>query len=62
MLLKHAVLICQNINTSDFRVENNLVKIKKKDGKEIDVIHYNSLLPDGYYFCSEHISNSRSLE
>ena len=51
-LRKQADLVCQNTDASHFRVENQTVRLKRQGGKELELKHYNSLLPDGYYFCT----------
>ena len=51
-LRKQADLVCQNTDASHFLVENQLVLLKHQGGRELEMKHYNSLLPDGYYFCT----------
>ena len=62
ILRKQAELVCQNTDASHFRVENQLVKLKRHDGKELNLKHYNSLLPDGYYFCTRQNRKSSILD
>ena len=61
-LRKQADLVCQNTDASHFRVENQLVLLKRHDGKELELKHYNSLLPDGYYFCTRQKRKSSILD
>ena len=61
-LRKQADLVCQNTDASHFRVENQLVRLKRHDGKELELKHYNSLLPDGYYFCTRQNRKSSILD
>ena len=61
-LRKQADLVCQNTDASHFRIENKLVWLKHKGGREIVLKHYNSLLPDGYYFCTQQKRTSSILE
>ncbi|MBC8220910.1 MAG: hypothetical protein H8E67_10130 [Proteobacteria bacterium] len=61
-LRKQADLVCQNTDASHFRVENQLVLLKRHDGKELELKHYNSLLPDGYYFCTRQNRKSSILD
>ena len=53
---------CKNINSSQFVVRDLQVWLKKKDESEIELKHYKSILPDGYYFCSGHNRNSLIIE
>ena len=62
ILYKQAELVCQNTDASHFQVEKNLVRLKRQDGKEIILKHYNSVLPDGYYFCTRQNRKSSILE
>ena len=52
LFYERADLVCQNTDASHFQVENQLIQLKRHDGKEIELKHYNSFLPDGYYFFS----------
>jgi len=36
--------------------------LKQNEGKEIELKHYNSLLPDGYYFCTRQERKSSILD
>ena len=54
--------VCNNIDGSQFIVRNLRVWLKKKDKSEIELKHYKSILPDGYYFCSGHDRNSLIIE
>jgi hypothetical protein len=55
-------IVCLHTDASHFTVRNLLVRLKKHDGTEIELKHYNSLLPDGYYFCTGQKRNSSILE
>ena len=59
---QQAEKVCNNINSSQFIVRNLRVWLKKKDKSEIELKHYKSILPDGYYFCSRHDRNSLIIE
>ena len=54
--------VCNNIDGSQFIVRDLRVWMKKKDDSEIELKHYKSILPDGYYFCSGHDRNSLIIE
>ena len=49
---RQAETVCSKIDGSQFIVRNRRVWLKKKDENEIELKHYKSILPDGYYFCS----------
>ena len=59
---KQAEKVCNNIDGSQFIVKDRQVWLKKKDESEIELKHYKSILPDGYYFCSGHDRNSLIIE
>ena len=59
---KQAEKVCNNIDGSQFIVRDRQVWLKKKDKSEIELKHYKSILPDGYYFCSGHVQNSLIIE
>ncbi len=59
---KQAEKVCNNIDGSQFIVRDSQVWLKKKDESEIELKHYKSILPDGYYFCSGHDRNSLIIE
>ena len=59
---KQAEKVCNNIDGSQFMVRDLRVWLKKKDKSEIELKHYKSILPDGYYFCSGHDRNSLIIE
>jgi len=59
---KQAKKVCNNIDGSQFIVRDRQVWLKKKDESEIELKHYKSILPDGYYFCSRHDRNSLIIE
>ena len=61
-LHKQAEKVCNNIDGSQFIVKDRQVWLKKKDEKEIELKHYKSILPDGYYFCSGHETDSLIIE
>jgi hypothetical protein len=61
-LRKQVNMVCSNIDTSNFIVRDLRVWLNQKDGKEIELKHYNSLLPDGYYFCTRQQRQSSILE
>ena len=54
--------VCNNIDGSQFIVRDLRVWMKKKDDSEIELKHYKSILPDGYYYCSGHDRNSLIIE
>jgi len=62
ILHKQVALVCQNTDASHFKIENQLVLLKRQDGKELELRHYNSLLPDGYYFCTRQNRKSSILD
>ena len=55
---KQAEKVCNNIKDTHFIVRDRHVWLKKKNKSEIELKHYKSILPDGYYFCSGHERNS----
>ena len=59
---QQAEKVCNNIDGSQFIVKDLRVWMKKKDDSEIELKHYKSILPDGYYFCSGHDRNSLIIE
>ena len=59
---QQAEKVCNNIDGSQFIVRDLRVWLKKKDKSEIELKHYKSILPDGYYFCSGHERNSLIIE
>ena len=59
---QQAIKVCNNIDGSQFIVRDLRVWLKKKDKSEIELKHYKSILPDGYYFCSDHDRNSLIIE
>ena len=59
---QQAEKVCNNIDGSHFIVRDFRVWLKKKDKNEIELKHYKSILPDGYYFCSGHDRNSLIIE
>ena len=59
---QQAEKVCNNIDGSQFIVRDFRVWMKKKDNSEIELKHYKSILPDGYYFCSGHVRNSLIIE
>ena len=61
-LHKQAEKVCNNIDGSQFIVRDRQVWLKKKKESEIELKHYKSILPDGYYFCSGHDRNSQIIE
>ena len=54
--------ICKNIDGSQFIVRDRRVWLKKKNKREIELNHYKSILPDGYYFCSGYDRNSLIID
>jgi hypothetical protein len=62
ILRKQAEFVCQNTNASHFKIENQLVQLRRQDGKELELRHYNSLLPEGYYFCTRQNRKSSILD
>jgi hypothetical protein len=61
-LHKQVELVCQNTDASNFKIRNQLVLLRRQDGKELELRHYNSLLPDGYYFCTRQNRKSSILD
>ena len=61
-LHKQTEKVCNNIESTQFIVRDRRVLLKKKDETEIDLNHYKSTLPDGYYFCSGHARNSLIID
>ena len=59
---KHAEKVCKKIDGSHFIVRNQRVWLKKKDKSEIELKHFKSILPDGYYFCSSHERDSEIID
>ena len=59
---QQAEKVCNNIDGSQFMVRDLRVWLKKKDKSEIELKHYKSILPDGYYFCSGHDRNSLIID
>ena len=59
---QQAEKVCKNIEGSHFIIRDRKVWLKKKDASEIELKHYKSILPDGYYFCSGHDRNSIIIE
>ena len=59
---KQAEKVCNNIEGSHFIIRDRKVWLKKKDASEIELKHYKSILPDGYYFCSGIDRNSLIIE
>ena len=54
--------ICNKTDASHFKVINKIVKFKKNDGLEIELKHFKSLIPNGYYFCTNQTRNSIILD
>ena len=59
---KQAEFVCQNTDASHFRVKKQQVQLRRHNGNELELKHYNSLLPDGYYFCTQQKRTSSILE
>ena len=59
---KQADKVCDNIKGSQFIVRDLRVWVKKNEESKIELKHYKSILPDGYYFCSGHDGNSLIIE
>ena len=62
ILRKRVELVCQKTDASHFQVEDQVVRLRCQDGKELELKHYNSLLPDGYYFCTRQNRKSSILD
>ena len=59
---RQAEIVCSKIDSSQFIVRKRRVWLKKKDENEIELKHYKSILPDGYYFCSGNDRNSLIID
>ena len=57
-----AEIVCSKIDGSQFIIRDRRVWLKKNDENVIELKHYKSILPDGYYFCSGHDRNSLIIE
>ena len=57
-----AEIVCSKIDDSQFIIRDGRVWLKKKDDNEIELKHYISILPDGYYFCSDNGQNSLIID
>ena len=60
-LHRQVEMVCLNTDASHFIVRDLRVWLKQNEGKEIELKHYNSLLPDGYYFCTRQERKSSIL-
>ena len=54
--------VCSKIDGSQFIIRDRRVWLKKIDENEIELKHYKSILPDGYYFCSGNDRNSLIID
>ena len=55
--------ICDHVAASHFVVEQRMVYFRKVGSKvDINMPHYNTALPDGYYSCSEPLLPKSHLE
>ena len=61
-LHRQVEMVCLNTDASHFIVRDIRVWLKQNDGKEIELKHYKSLLPDGYYFCKSQERKSSILD
>ena len=59
---RQAEIVCSKIEGSQFIIRDRRVWLKKKDENEIELKHYKSILPDGYYFCSGNDRNSMIID
>ena len=59
---KQADKVCDNIKGSQFIVRDLRVWVKKNEESKIELKHYKSILPDGYYFCSGNDRNSQIID
>ena len=59
---QQAEKVCNNIDGSQFIIRDRRVWLKIKDENEIELKHYKSILPDGYYLCSGRDWNSLIIE
>ena len=59
---KQALKICNKIDGSHFIVRERRVWLRKIDNTEIELKHYKSILPDGYYLCSGLNRNSEIID
>ena len=57
-----AEIVCSKIDGSQFIIRDRRVWLKKKDENEIELKHFKSILPDGYYFCSGNDRNSLIID
>ena len=54
--------ICKKTDASHFTVQNKRIIFKKKDGDNIELKHFKTLLSNGYYFCTKQTKNSLILD
>ncbi len=54
--------ICKKTDASHFVVKNQKVILKRKNGNQIKLQHFKSVISDGYYFCSNQKRNSLILD
>ena len=60
---ERVIEICDHVAASHFVVEQRMVYFRKVGSKvDINMPHYNTALPDGYYFCSEPLLPKSHLE
>ena len=59
---QQAEKVCKYIDGSHFVVRERRIWLKKKDDSEIELKHYKSILPDGYYLCSGHDRESLIID
>ena len=59
---QQAYTVCSKIDGSQFIIRDRRVWLKKIGENEIELKHYKSILPDGYYFCSGKDRNSLIID
>ena len=57
-----AEIVCSKIDGSQFIIRDRRVWLKIKDENEIELKHYKSILPDGFYLCSGNDRNSLIID
>ncbi len=54
---------CRHLGITHFVIKDQTVLLKKQNtGEVFSLNHYQPVLPDGYYYCSEQSAHSSNLE